>query len=444
MTSFSQSPLRSRCANTGQLSVAEKSWRATPCRPTRRLLPFLLLAAASLSAGELPPARLVESSLLIRTGFDSDPTAMNSTTAPTPGSEDVIYYAAGLSASVTFSGAVPAKRSLMLGYTGEIDRFDNCPSEDFAAHRLAWNGQISEGTWKFSGEGSTLFVAGSRDTLPSVSSVNANAITLWRERRRQWQNRLKFQAQTNRDKYLVRATGTLLAYDYQTRAVSGNVPFADRYDAQAAVEVGWRQSANSTWLTGVRAGHQDQAIVPLPNCEFDYSNDYQRLVVGWEGKPSSNTTAAFAAGPDFHHYTGAIDSRVFTGGRDRTSLWFEGSFSAKPCSTLTLTGKTARWVWLSSTGKSAYVDTNAEAAAAWTVTPTLTVRFSAKIHRCDYFPAVRDDWESLLGTGATLKFSSRTVLTLDYLHHVGWNGIGNVAGREFQRNVVNLGATITL
>jgi hypothetical protein len=327
-------------------------------------------------------------------------------------------------------------------YAGEMVCFDRWSAENFSTHRLGLNGQFTAGAWKFTGEGSSLFVAGHSETLLSVPSVNANSITLWRERRRQWQHRLKLQAQADLGAFVVRGTGTLLAYDYQTQAVAGKFAFANRSDVQGALDLGWKQNANSLWLLGVRAGHQDQAVIPLPNYQFDYTNNYERLACGWEGRPFANTTVTFAAGPDFRHYSGAIDPRVFLGGRERTSLWFEGGFVSKLSPALTLTGKAGRMDWLSSTGKSAYIDTSAETAAAWTLTPAWTVRLSAKVHRCDYFPAWRDDWESLLGAGATMKISRNALLTLDLLRHHAWNNLTDVSEREVQRLVLSLGATI--
>jgi len=441
MTLFSPSPFRSRCTSNGSSFVGGKISRF---RPTWSVSWWFLLAAGSLFAADPQPAAVFESNLQFRAGIDSNPLAMNSAAAATAGSEDIFIYSTGLGASLTLPTSVPASRTLKLNYAGDVFRFDGLSTENFSTHRLGFNGQIIAGSWKLTGEGSTLFVDGSRDTLPSVAAVNANAITLWRERRRQWQHRLKVQAQANRGNSLIRVTGTLLAYDYQTHAVSGKVPFADRSDVMGAIDLGWKQSAKSLWFSGVRVGHQNQAIVPLPNCEFDYSNDYQRLVVGWEGKPSANTTVAISGGPDFRHYSGAIDPRVFLGGRDRSSFWFEGNFSAKPCARLTITGKAGRMAWLSSTGKSAYMDSSAETAAVWTVTPVWSLRVSAKVHRCDYFPAIRDDWESLLGVGVMLKTTDRTLLSLEFLHHRGWDNLPTSTGREFLRETVNLGATIKL
>jgi hypothetical protein len=408
-------------------------------------VPLLLFAAAtSLCAAELPPAWLFESSLQSRVGFDSNPVATSGTSAAILGSEETLTYAAAVNLSLALSAVTPAKPSLKLTYAGEAVRFDRWSGENFATNRFGASGQFTVGVWKFTGEGSSLYVDGSKETLLAVPSVNANAISLWRERRRQWQHRLKLQSQAEFGAVVVRGTGTLLAYDYQTQVVAGRFAFADRSDIQGALDLGWRQSPDSLWLAGVRAGQQEQAIIPLPNCAFDYSNTYHRLVAGWEGKPVANTTVTLAAGPDFRHYSGAIDSRVFLGGRDRTSFWCEGGFVAKPIPTLTLTGKVARMDWLSSTGKSAYVDSNAETAAVWTLSPAWTARLLAKVHRCEYFPLVRDDWESFLGAGATLKLSARTQLTMDFLRHNAWNNLAGVPEREFQRLVLILGATLKL
>ena len=372
------------------------------------------------------------------------PLATGGASAVVLGGEDTLTFAAGAGFALTLSAPTPAKPSLKLAYAGEAVRFDRWSGENFSTHRFGLGGQFTAGAWKFTGEGSSLFVAGPRNGLLSVSTVNANAIALWRERRRQWQHRLKLQTQATFGRWLVRGGAALLDYDYQTDVVAGRFAFADRSDAQAALDLGWKQSADSLWFTGVRAGRQHQAIVPLPNCNFDYSSNYHRLVAGGEGKPLANTTVTFAAGPDFRHYTGAIDPRVFRGGRDRTSLWFEGGFAAKVTPNLTLTGKAVRMDWLSSTGKSAYRDTSAETAASWTLTPAWTVRATAKVHRCDYFPVVRDDWESFLGAGVTVKLSPRSLLTVDILRHHGWNNLPDIAGREFQRLVISLGATAKL
>jgi len=410
----------------------------------KNLTILLLFTACAARAAELPPARIFESSLQSRIGFDSNPIGSDGTSAKVLGDDSSLTFSAGVNLSLALSAATPAKPTLNLAYSGETTRFDRWSGENFSTHRLALGGQFAAGNWKFTADGSSLFVDGSRDTLISVPTINANALPLWRERRQQWQHRLKLQTQADFGPWVVRGTATMLAYDYETKVVPGHVAFANRADYQAGLDLGWRQNPDSLWLVGVREGHQTQATVPLPNCEFEYSNRYDRLAVGWEGKPWANTTVTLAAGPDFRYYSGAIDPRVFFGGRNRRSLWFEGGFTAKPTPKLTLTGKVARMDWLSSTGKSAYIDSSAETAANIALTGAWTMRVTAKVHRCDYFPTIRDDWESLLGLGATLKLSPRASVSFDVLRHHAWNNLSALPERTFQRFAGSVGVTVKL
>lgn len=405
---------------------------------------LLLLASASLWAADRPPVRLADLSLLSRVGFDSNPLGTGGTSATILGDEDTLTFALGANVGLALINGTADQPSLKASYTGEAVRFDRWASENHSTHRLGLGGQFKAGRWTFIGEGASLYVAGHDETLPSVSSINANALPLWRERRRQWQHRVRLHTQADFDRWLVRGTGSLLDYDYHTQPKVGWVAYADRSDAQAALELGWKQNSRSLWLTGVRLGRQNQAVIPLPNYAFDYSSDYSRVTVGWEGRLPASTTVTFAAGPDFRRYTGAIDPRVFLGGRDRTSLWFEGGFTSKPLPALTLTGKAVRVNWLSSTGKSACMDTSAETSAAWALTTAWTVRLTTKVHRCDYNPTVRDDWESFVTAGAALKLNPRTFLTLDVLRHHAWNNVPATSEREFQRCAITLGSTIKL
>ena len=429
---------------------ARSSHAPTVCYNASGLAPrfftclLVLLVTNFARSVEPTPSRSFESSVQSRVGFDSNPLGVGQPSTQILSDADTLLYAVGLNLGLTLTPLTATKSTLKLSYAGELTRFDRWSDENYSTHRFGFNGQYTRDFWKFSGEGSAIYIAGSSDTLAALTTFNANSIPLWRERRQQWQYRLKLQAQATCGLLFVRGTGTVIAYDYRTKVALGKVAFADRSDAQAALDLGWNQTAKSLWYAGARMGHQDQATIPLPYCEFDYTNNYYRFVAGWEGKPWANTTINFSSGPDFHHYTSAIDERVFTGGRNRTSLWFEGNFLTRLTSSLTLSGKAAQFDWLASTGKSAYVDALAEITAAWMLTPVWTASLTTKIHRCDYFPAARDDWESCYGAGATLKLSPKAVLTLDAFRQDAWSHISPVIGREFQRLYVSFGATLKL
>lgn len=406
-----------------------------------KIATLILAATTNLVAAQA--SGVVDPVAQFRVGFDTNPAGCGRSSASVIGGDDSLTFAAGIGFGFALPTNNPSVCSAKLGYAGETVRFDGRSSEDFTTHRLSLAAQVTRPGLKFSLDGSTLYVDGDRGTPVSVSTTNGNSTAIWRERREQLQHRLKLQATLEQGTRFFRSTATVLDYDYRTVVQPGHVTFADRSDRNLGADFGWKLSPRSAWTVGARIGEQSQDTIPLPNGEFEYSNKYRRLVVGWEGKAAAQTTVSFAAGPDFRHYDGNVDPRVFIG-RDRASLWFEGNLATKLAANLSLTAKTVRMYWLSSTGKSAYIDTNFETSLNWEIAPSSTFRFSAKAHRCDYFPTLRDDWEGVLGLGVTHKLSSRVSLTTDLLAHRGWNDIDSCVDRRFDRFVLNLGTTIKL
>ena len=291
-------------------------------------------------------------------------------------------------------------------------------------------------------DGATLFVDGNREGLASTSAVNANAVALWRDRRRQWQHRAKLQARRDFGAMSVRATGTLLDYDFLTDFVTGKFAFLDRRDLQLGLDGGWKQNSASWWFTGPRVGWERQAISPLPNSNFEYSNHYGEWAVGWEGKPFLNTKASITAGPDFRTYSGKIDPHYFTGSRERTSLWFDASITSELNSRATWTGKVTRMNWLASTGKSATTEFVAETALAFAFYRDWSVKALERAHRCTFMPLARDDWESFSSLTLTRKLSSRAQISSELLYHRGWNVLSAIPDRTFNRAVVTVTAGV--
>ena len=263
---------------------------------------------------------------------------------------------------------------------------------------------------------------------------------MWRERRRQWQDRAKLQAQADLGACVMRSAASLVAYDYQTRVVPGDFAFTNRADAQAAVDLGWRQGPGSFWFAGARAGTQVQATEPLAGYQFEYSNNYWRLAAGWEGKPFEGTTVSVAAGPDFRDFTGHVDPTIFYGGRHRTSPWADAAVASKLSPAVTLSGKATQSVFMSSVGRSAYIESCLESSLSWSASPTWTWRVTGKVHRCHYYPLLRDDLESFVGAGASVKLSANVTLNIDAFRHHAWNAVPGLSEREFGRNVFTVGA----
>lgn len=404
-------------------------------------LVFLFSLTTAVAA---PAFRIIDPALQARLGYDSNPIASGGGSAAVWGKRSADTWGGSVTLGVETVPTGPESASLAIGYVADASRYEGDSTENFSSHKLSCRAAMVEGAWSLSADVSELFVAGPSSTFTSTGAANANAIALWRERRAQWQHRAKLKAQYGEGRGILRVTGSLLDYDYHTAVVPGKIAFADRSDAQGGVEGGWRASKSSLWLLGFRVGKQDQAIIPLPNCGFDYDNTYLRGALSWEGSVGKRTTCSLSGGPDFRRYTGAIDLSAFGPDRNRTTLWYEVAVSSKVSRQLTVTGKATRMAWLSSTGKSAYTDTCAEVNAVYAISSSVAVRAIAKYHDCNYFPALRDDVESFYGLGATYRWTNRLSFTLDITRHHGWNNIRSAPDRAFQRSLVSLGCSYTL
>jgi hypothetical protein len=399
-------------------------------------LPILLVATA-LAATAAQPAWFIDPALQARIGFDSNPVGAGGATATALGDRGTLTESAGASFALALPVNAFSWLSARLAYAGEATHFDRWHDEDFTTHRLALAGKLELADWTLSADASTLFVDGSRDTLPSLAGSNAHATTIWRERRAQWQHRARLLAQREIGPLALRCHGSLLDYDFLTHDLAGRVPFVDRADAFAGADAGWKTSAGSLTFAGVRLGRQFQDQASLPGCEFDYSSRYTRVIAGWEGRLGP-ATLAFAAGPDFRHYDGAVDPRVFAG-RDRTALWFDGNASVPLGSRCKLTAKAARWTWLSSTGKSAYIDFSAETALAVSLSTRDALRLTFRAHQLNYDPVARNDWESQGIVGLTHNVTKALAVSADVSLHRGWNALGDVPDRAFSRTIASAG-----
>lgn len=405
----------------------------------RLLAAVIATALPMLVAGTPQSITLLDASVQSRVAFDSNPMATGGTAGALMGTGDAVVATLGANLAVGYKPG-PEGFDSRFTFGAEGSDFRGKSTENFNVYRFGLTAQGALAGWRLTGDSSILAIDGSRDTPASATAVNGNGITVWRERRDQSQYRAKLTAQRLMGPWLWRGQATWLAYDYRTHLVAGHMTLADRSDALAGVDLGRKGDNGVLWYVGARAGQQKQDPLSLPNCQFDYSNRHTRLVAGFE-RQVGKTMLAFAAGPDFAHYDGAVDARVFSH-RDHEWLWFEGSFSRPLGEHVTWSGRAMRWAWLSSTGKSACTDLAAETALAWTITKRLAIRASGKVHQIAYFPSVRNDWEGLTGIGVTWAWSARAQFTVDWLTHEGWNAFRDLPEREFSRSMLSMGCTL--
>jgi len=389
---------------------------------------WVALSAAPLATSLAETARL-EGSVGAKFGYDSNPLTTEGPTAALLGSQDSAVMSATGIVSTTIKG-------FRVGYTGETFSYLDIAVEDYSTHRIALSRRAQGTWWTGSIEGSSVFIDGNEQSFALSSGANGNAVALMRDRRRQWQNRGKALLITSWPNLYARTTASILDIDYHTAVEAGNWVFTDRRDMLLGVDVG--RSPQDAWFVGARAGRQRQAVSPLPGASFDASNEYNRVVVGWEMKPKDGRSFSIVAGPDFRRFTGNYDQRMLTSPQT-TSLWCEAGGSLPIGHGFAISGKLTRWTFLSSVGKSAYVDTIADAAVSWNLKPTFGMRFGFRAHQTDYILAVRNDWQSHATAEFTWRVTRRTLLSFELLRHRAWDGLDVAKDRSFTRNVGSLG-----
>ena len=96
-----------------------------------------------------------------------------------------------------------------------------------------------------------------------------------------------------------------------TTTYSGYQNYVDRYDLNGGGDIGYKVVTNLAFTLGYRIGeqHQDTLSKSIDKYGQTSSSDYQRLLVGFEGKPFNWLAAKFQAGPDFRQYSDAAPVR---------------------------------------------------------------------------------------------------------------------------------------
>ena len=132
--------------------------------------------------------------------------------------------------------------------------------------------------------------------------MNAYATCAPREHREQFNDRGTVAFQYDCDKWFVRPTASLLYYDMMTKKidVTGYQNYASRYDINGGPDFGYRVEPQMAVTLGYRYGHQYQEQFGFS--PYSSPSDYQRVLVGIEGKPWKWLEMKLQGGPDFRSY----------------------------------------------------------------------------------------------------------------------------------------------
>jgi opacity protein-like surface antigen len=345
-------------------------------------------------------------------------------------------------------------QALSLAYAPDFSFFHEEDSEDFTAHKLNLSLKGKSGNVTFAAENGFCYIDGDDEAPTYDRGRSAYAIAGPRERREQFQDRAKITIQYDKEKWFIRPTASLLYFDLRTdlRNVAGYDNYCDRYDVNGGLDLGYKITPKVAATLGYRYGHQDQQQFSFDAAHLSSSSDYHRVLFGFEGKPLDWLTVCVQAGPDFRSYeensgthTTPLDDL------DETTYYAEASLAAQVTKNDVVSFKYKQWRWLSSVGKLPALDSTFDLGYKHKFNSQLSMDLGARFLESDYSIANvasgnRIDQMYTFSAGVTYAFTSQLTASLAYSFDLGRNDANGLTSaaesdREFERNLVSLGAT---
>jgi len=359
----------------------------------------------------------------------------------------------------------PTVPVLAFGYAPDFVTFHNEPTENYTAHRLANTIKGKYDAFSFNLENGFNFIDGSKESPIYPTATHDDQRSAYstagpRERRQQIQDRAKIVFQYDLGKWFVRPVASLLYYDLLTnqRSTAGYQNYADRYDVNGGADVGYRIGPDAAVTLGYRYGHQYQEQYPtaIDKTHTSSPSDYQRVLVGFEGKPFKWLTLSVQAGPDFRTYPRSSATHTIpVVDHHPMKFYGEASVTAAPSANDLITFKSKQWQWVSSTGKLPLYDCSYDLSYKRKLSKKLAVDLGGRIGASDYTRATgssskRDDWMYTVTAGVTYAFTPNLSANLAYNLDLGRNAQDdlkllaspqNPKYREFDHQLVSFGAT---
>jgi hypothetical protein len=232
---------------------------------------------------------------------------------------------------------------------------------------------------------------------------------------------------------------------------SGYQNYATRYDANGGADLGYRIATNVAVTLGARYGHQGQQQFTFT--KDSSPSDYERLLVGLEGRPWPWLSAQLLGGPDFRQYEADSATHITpVGDHNPVKYYGEAVLTATATPQDTFTFKYKQFQFVSCLGSVPYFDSSFDLSYTRKFSKKLSLDVGAKWLSADYTSGNletcrRDDRDYVLSTALHYAFTSKLGADLGYQADLGRNaedGIANAGTRNFNRQLISLGLQFKL
>lgn len=328
-------------------------------------------------------------------------------------------------------------------YAPEVVLFHSESSEDYVAHRLAllFNGVVGKVTWQM--QNSVTYIDGSETGLTFGGPGGAPAIggIPLRDRREALIYRNSFGAFHKHGNWFFRPAVSSYIHDFRTELRNtAQYPFyqnyVDRNDFNLGVDGGYKAFKDGYIFLAYRCGWQHENELP-PGNPNDYSNDYQRVLLGFEGKVTDWLKLNLFAGPDWRNFNHRTPAGFDP---DPVKVFIDGQavLTLTKADSVTLTVKQYEQPAFGS--PSAYEDITYDVTWAHRFDGQFSLQAGFRAYGGVWEePVRREDW--IYTPSASLSYVHDKHFSADLAYSYDWvdSCVPNTEGREFTRHLVSLG-----
>jgi hypothetical protein len=325
-------------------------------------------------------------------------------------------------------------------YVADFVTYHADPSETHDTHNLGLGFKGTSGVWSFDLESPVTVIDGSHTglTFTSPGAVPAMGGIPLRDDRAQTVYKPDFKVQYTDGPWLVRPVFQGFFQDFATRqsSAAGYENYDDRADMNGGLDVGYKAILNTYLTVGYRYGWQGQAT--LLGSPVQYSNQYNRILLGAEGQPWKWLKLAVKIGPDFHNFTDAHPAPGF-GNNDQAHLFLDTTITVMPTSSDDVCLYLKRFIQPNFCGGAIYEDITYQLTYRHTFTPKISVAVTLKDYGGDWEPpAIRTDRIYTAGVSLTYKFNDHFVGDIGYSYDYAVSQIPDTSGINYNRSLTSI------
>jgi len=383
--------------------------------------------------------------LALKVSFDDNVFLQN--TAPSPLAAKAAQpfqesFVTSLTPRIAFEFKPRTGFNISGSYTPEIAVYHDVSDEDYVAHRAAlrFYGIVGKVNWQL--QHSLTWIDGNTEgpTFGGPGGAPAIGGIPIRERREALVYRNSFGAFHSHGRWFFRPAVSSYIHDFRTTERDPALfpyyqNYVDRNDFNVGLDTGFKAFKDGYLFLAYRFGWQHEPT--LPKVSYDYSNNYRRLLLGFEGRVTEWLKLNLFVGPDWRKFNHRPPA-----GFDRSprKVFIDGSaiLTLSPKDTLTLTVK--RYEQPAFGAPSAYEDITYDVSWRHGITDRFTASAGYKAYGGVWEPPVmREDWIYTPSASLTFKRDKNFTADIAWSYDRARSSIPNKAGREFTRHLVSLG-----